>query len=540
MNRRNFIPVCLAVLLVALALRVSVILRNPIPAGDGNASNVLMADNLLRGQGFTTFVKWTLYDDSMELLRPEANRQPVLACLLAGWFFLAGTGYLQAQVLSLLIGMAAMVLPAVWAGRLFGRKVLLAVLAYLALDPPFVWFSAHADSLLLYVCLFYLILIVAWRERISWLTAVMLGVLTGVLYLIRTQGVLMVPALAIWIFIRGTKKRWLKVAVFGLTALVVVSPWLVRNFNEFGDPTYSQNGQFLLNENHWSAWSVREEPPSPGDMLRNQGAGAVVRYVLAGGLRVLEPFTTGTLHRGEIFGQPGLLVFTFFLVLSLAKADLRRKMLLPGLALLPVMAVLVLHQHSGRYLAVAVPAVLAAGSAGLFETLSDKGRRIIPWLVLVVGFSLVSPLLRVLMEDSRERYAESMEAARWLSENADDSSWVCTYPNVELFHWIYRKPTLAWPNDYEMLMWPYLQGHDVQYMVVDPDLPRLRPWLSRIWRRSPDGLRWEPFDLPPFLGEVWRSSSGMTIIYEFTAEVPEGYMEVDSIPPDNRRAIGPH
>ena len=90
-----------------------------------------------------------------------------------------------------------------------------------------------------------------------------------------------------------------------------------------------------------------------------------------------------------------------------------------------------------------------------------------------------------------------------------------------------------------MLLWPYLENHGVQYMVVDMDLPRLRPWLSRRWRRSPDGGEWDVTDPPPFITEVWRSSSGNTIIYEFTGQVPLGFMEVDSLPPDNFRALGP-
>ena len=149
----------------------------------------------------------------------------------------------------------------------------------------------------------------------------------------------------------------------------------------------------------------------------------------------------------------------------------RRKMLLPGLALAPVFLALVLHQHSGRYLSVAVPAVVAAGSAGIGRLASTAGRRTLPWLALLIALTLARPLLQVLEEDGRERAAETMEAALWVRENASDSAWVCTFPNVELYTWVYRKPTLAWPNDYEMLLWPYLQQHGVEYMVVDPDLP---------------------------------------------------------------------
>lgn len=529
------------ILMAAFLVRFAVILRNPIPAGDGTASQVLIADNLSRGLGFSTFVKWTLYDESRELLRPEANRQPVTAYLLLAVFSVFGSGYLQAQCAALIAGLSAIAMASYWARKLFGRETALIVLAYLAIDPPFVWFSAHPDSLLLYVALFYLILILAWKNELSWGRLIILGALSGVLYLLRTQGALMVPALGIWILLRGGRKKWLKAGLFCLTALLVISPWLIRNFNEFGSPAYSQNGQFLINENHWSAWSVRDTAPGPTDMWRNQGPAAVGEYVLAGVLRVFEPFTTGSTHRGEIFGQPTLAVFAVFAIYALFCTDTRKRMLLPALALVPVLAALVLHQHSGRYLSVAAPALVAAGGAGMVRFASERyGRKLLLWIFILVTLTMTRPFLAVLKGDSRARAAEALEAARWIESNADDSSWVCTYPNVELFHFIYRKPTLTWPNDYEMLLWPYLEDHDVQYMVVDQDLPALRPWLSRRWRRSPDGTAWDVINPPPFLREAYRTSSGQTIIYEFSAEVPPGYMAVDSLPPDNYRAIGPH
>ncbi len=540
MGKKIYFLGVVSVLVVAAVIRVWVIHRNPVPAGDGIASHILLADNLKRGLGFRTFVKWTLYDQSEEFLRPEANRQPAMAFTLIPVFYLLGTGMMHAQAVVLMQGLLAMLLCAFWAKRLFGRKVALAVLAYMAVDPPFVWFGTQPDSLMLYASLFFLILIVADKRKISWKLALLLGAMSGSLYLVRTQGMLMVPSMVLWVLLRGGSRRWLKAVLVAAAALTVVSPWLLRNMSEFGSLLYSQNGQFLLNENHWSAWSVRETAPSPFDMWNNQGPVAVAGYLAAGVLRVIEPFTLGSTHRGEVFGQPTLVVFVIPAVIALLRRKNRQKMLLPFVAIAPVLAALVLHQHSGRYLSIAVPAVVAAGTAGFTEIVQRPQRKIlIVSILLVLLFIMTVPFIRVMQADSRARAAEAMEAALWVKENASDSAWVCTYPNVELFHWVYRKPTLAWPNDYEMLLWPYLEGHNVQYMVVDRDLPVLRPWISRRWRRSPDGKTWDAVNPPPFITEVWRSQSGSTIIYCFTGSVPDGYMAVDSLPPDNFRAIGP-
>ncbi|PIE53602.1 hypothetical protein CSA37_00085 [Candidatus Fermentibacteria bacterium] len=541
MTGKKFYSVLLAVLLAAVLVRVFIILRNPIPAGDGMASHVLLADNLRQGKGFNTFVKWNLYDTSREFLRAEANRQPAMAFLIMPVFAVFGTGFLQAQAVALICGILAILTATFWARKLFGDQAALLTAAFLAFDPPFVWFSTQPDSLMLYITLFYLILMFGGSNTVSWKKSALLGLMTGLLYLTRTQGALMGPAAGLWVLLGGGRKKWLKALVFSTVTLLVISPWLIRNMNEFGSPSYSQNGQFLLNENHWSAWSVRETPPSPGDMLQNQGPAAVAGYVGAGILRVLEPFTTGSTHSGEVFGQPTLAVFVVFGMYAMFCRDTGKRLLFPAIAVVPVMAALVLHQHSGRYMSVAVPLAAAAGSAGIVRVISEPGRRrMLPWILGLIVLTLAAPFINILRQDSRARASEAMEAAEWIRDNASDSAWVCTYPNTELYHFIYRKPTLAWPNDYEMLLWPYLYNHGVQYMVVDRDLPVLRPWLSRCFRRTPDGTAWDVLNPPPFLAEVWRTQSGNTIVYRFTGPVPEGYMAVDSLPPDNFRAIGPH
>ena len=50
--------ILLAILLLALILRIPVLVRNPIPAGDGVASNLEVAVNLRDGYGFSTMRKW--------------------------------------------------------------------------------------------------------------------------------------------------------------------------------------------------------------------------------------------------------------------------------------------------------------------------------------------------------------------------------------------------------------------------------------------------------------------------------------------------
>lgn len=526
-------------LVAAVCLRVGVAVRNPIPSGDGVASELEMARHLDEGLGFTTMRKWMLSDPSMEPLRPEGNRQPAMSVLIAPVFMLTGASFGAAQAVALATGILALAALWMWSRRLFGPVPALAVLAWFTLDPAFLWYSTQPDSLMLFTALFFALLSSA-AEPGGVRRACLLGLLTGLAWLARTQAVFLAFSMAVWILARF-RRRLASLLAFGAVFLAVASPWLVRNVREFGSPFYIQSSQVLLTENHYSVWEVRDTPPSPGDLSRNQGPGAVARYVAAGALRVVEPFATGNLHRGEVFAWPPMILFAVFSVLALADGRTRRAMLLPGLACLPMTAALVLHEHSGRYLTFLAGVVVALGFAGLFAALDRQGARPLlrAGVLAVAALPLVRPFASVMMHDDRARAREARAASDWIAVHSGPEDWVVTFPSVEMFVWDYRRPTLTMPNDYEQLLWPCLEEHGVRYVVVDPDLPRLRPWLSSRWRMAPDGSGWEVEDPPPFLREAWRSPSGLTIVYEWEGEVPEGFMAVDSLPRDNLRALPP-
>ncbi|MFO8183086.1 MAG: glycosyltransferase family 39 protein [Candidatus Aegiribacteria sp.] len=525
--------------LLAVLVRLPVMFRNPLPAGDGIASNLEVAVNLTEGRGFSTWRKWTLYDSSMDGLRPEGNRQPAMSILIAALFLVTGPGFAAAQVLVLVTGLFCLFMCWLWARRTFGRIPAMFTLLVLTLTPLFVWYSVQPDSLLLFTAVFFSVLMAAEREAISFGRAAFLGFLVGLSYLVRTQGSILAFSIGLWVLYRGGLRRWLKALLFAVVFVLTCMPWFARNLNAFGSPTYTQGGQFLINENHWSAWEVRDDPPEPTDMLEFQGPGAVAAYLLKGALRVIEPATTGSLHRGEVFGQPTLLGFVILALLALRERDIRRKMLLPVVAALPPMLLLVLHEHSGRYLAFFIVIVTGLGSAGLLslKRLTDVRTASLAAALLLLPF--IYPMGMLLSGNSAARAHEAEDVSRWLRVNSEDDDWVVTYPNVELLIWDYRRPTLTMPNDFEMLLWPCLEEHGVRYVVVDGFLPSMRPHLASRWRRTIDGRDWQVVNPPSFLTEVYRSGSGFSIVYEMTGDVPVGFMRVDSLPRDNMRAAPP-
>lgn len=531
--------VLLAILLIGIMLRIVVICNNPIAAGDGIASNLEMAENLSRENGFSTMRKWVLYDSSTAPIRPEANRQPVMAILLLSVFSVTGPGFLSAQILSLFLGIFCICTVWYWARKMFGVIPAILTAFMLTISPLFIWYSTQPDSLLLFTGIFFLVLIAADVPEISYRRVILFGIITGFAYLIRTQGALLAFSLGLWILLKGKDMRILKALVFSIVFLAVCSPWLIRNMQAFGSPTYSQNSQFFLNENHWSAWEVRETAPSPSDMLEHQGAGVVVAYMARGIIRIFEPITTGTLHRGEIFAYPPLIGFTLLAIFALHDKRIRRKMAFPLIAAVPTMSILVLHEHSGRYLAFLVATTIALGSFGLVNLAKQNKKSTIVFILLLLFVPFIVPVYQVVSADSGKKAMEAEEACSWIMANTGSDDWVITFPNVELLIWKYRRPTLTMPNDYEVLLWRCIEEHDVRYIVIDEYTPFMRPHLSNRWSRTSDGTGWERIEPPDFLTEVFRSSSGSTIIYEMTESVPAGFMYVDSLPRDNTRALPP-
>jgi hypothetical protein len=543
MERRRELALLLLILAFAGLLRLGVALRSPaIPAGDGIASQLELAENLRRGQGFSTMRKWTLYDPSMAPLRPEANRQPAMSVVLAGVFAVVGPSFPTAQAVSLLLGLGCLAVFWLWTRSALGGKAALLAVAAMSVNPLHIYYSTQPDSLLPFTMVLFLALIAA-RRTPSPRRALVLGALCGLSWLFRTQGSLLAVAMLAWVLLAG-ERRLARGLLFCAAALLVMSPWMLRNLSAFGDPLYSQGGQFLLNENHWAAWEVRSSAPSMTDLLVHRGPLAVASYLGAGVLRVLEPFTWGSLHRGEPFGQPALLVFVLAALWALRDGRVRREAAPAALVAIPTLGLMVLHEHSGRYLAFVTMAVVALGSRGLLS-MRDRlpGRRWGFAAALALAFlPMAGPSLTLLLRGTDRSEADAAgtrAAARWIAENAAPDQWVVAYPNVELMVWRYRRPTLTWPNDYEMLVWPCLERHGVRYAVVDADLPRLRPRLADRWMRDPAGGGWLLEDPPPFLTEVWRSESGRTLIYEMTGPVPEGFEAVDSLPRDNLRALPP-
>jgi hypothetical protein len=263
---RAWYPLALsAVVAFGLMVRVVTWLRVAPPktdAGDPRWYHVT-ANLLAAGRGFLEPLRWL---DAQARL-PSALHGPLYPMVLSVSSRLGGTTYVDHKFVSILIGTATVLVTALVAGRLAGRRAAL-IAGTLAALYPNLWLI---DSLMfpegLFALLTTLCILVSymWRDRPRWALAALLGALIGLAGLTRGEGLLLGPLLAVpWILgHRGLamRVRWRQLLVSGCACLIVVLPWTVRNATSFEAfvPISSNSNELVMYANcpdTYSGWML--------------------------------------------------------------------------------------------------------------------------------------------------------------------------------------------------------------------------------------------------------------------------------------------
>jgi peptidoglycan/LPS O-acetylase OafA/YrhL len=231
--------------LAGLAVRLIYLFgwRNPWPViGDPyyyhHGAN-LLAD----GEGYVHPFRFLLEDTRM----PGADHPPGYLTVLAGFSLLGLRSFLWHQVVSCLLGMGGVVAMGLAGRRIAGERVGLIVAAMTALSPNIFLFDAMVVSETLVVSTTALVLLAAyrWWDRAGTGEAVAFGAAIGVAALVRSEAILLGPAIALplvwWRYRRPERKPLgsyaLQLGAAGLTALVVIAPWVSYNMSRFERPT---------------------------------------------------------------------------------------------------------------------------------------------------------------------------------------------------------------------------------------------------------------------------------------------------------------
>ena len=232
-------PYLLAVVLLALVLRLGFIFGFQIWESSFAAENLTIANHIAAGQGFSAPA---LYGD---YVGPTSQKAPGVPYLLAvGYWLGPPSPFFWYQLVQALVGAAC----CWWLGRLAARilysraAMLSAVL--LALYVPLIWWMKYAGDHIfggaaLLVCL---LLLYRAADTGTLVAAAQWGAALGLAAYFSAEPLLPAPFLALWLVWRRRHDGWVKAlagpAIAAVVALLIISPWTIRN--------YAVHGEFVL------------------------------------------------------------------------------------------------------------------------------------------------------------------------------------------------------------------------------------------------------------------------------------------------------
>ena len=221
----------LLLLCVALAARVGLILAQPgfTPIGDAAEYDSIAASIAVSGH----------YPPSTRVPRrgPSTFRPPAYPYLLAGAYAVTGTArntsrFEVGRVVGAMLGTITVALIGLIAYLLWGRWAGVAATAIAAIYPQLI---AVSDSLLSETLFTPLVLasvtciLLQKRSKASYRWTIGAGFCLGLAALTRVNGIVIVVALLIGLMVLGQKRRLRASGILVGTALLVISPWLVRD-----------------------------------------------------------------------------------------------------------------------------------------------------------------------------------------------------------------------------------------------------------------------------------------------------------------------
>ena len=192
-----------------------------------------LARSLAAGQGL-------VYDEHV-LKGPvepfgRAPGYPVFLALVGGGARYVETVPATVKIAQAVVGAAGVVVIAIAAFRLGGRRPAMAAAAMAAVHPPLVWIAGYAFSEAVFWPVGLALALLVSRtldepRATMWKWALLCGVVAGGATFLRAATLLFVPLAAGWF---GWKRQPAAVAGFALGLALVLGPWTARNVAHYG------------------------------------------------------------------------------------------------------------------------------------------------------------------------------------------------------------------------------------------------------------------------------------------------------------------
>lgn len=234
---RNLLLVLVGVGLAARLAYALIVMHGVAVGGDGLEFHTL-AQQLAQGEGYVE----PLFLAPSHLA--TADKPPLYPLVLAGPAWLGAGSVAWNRVVSCLMGAALVAALGLLGRRVAGCAAGLCAAAIGALYPVLVSLDGSVRGESLYAPLIAVILLAAYRYRDAPSTrrAVELGLLVGLATLTRSEAVVLLVLAPL----AAGRRRLRGLGIATIACLVVLSPWIARNWSVFGRPLLSTNSGSLL------------------------------------------------------------------------------------------------------------------------------------------------------------------------------------------------------------------------------------------------------------------------------------------------------
>lgn len=306
------------ILILALLLRIGVVFAFPMHVVRVDADGyVLGAQRLLAGGGYA-------YGNGSGLLVP-----PLYPIFLAGVFALFGSSLLAARLVQALLVVASYSLIYVIAKGLFNSEVGLMALFLSSFYPALIPWHGFLLTETLYTFTIALFFFFLYRlsQELTWYDALLCGLSLGLTLLTR-EILLFFPILLAPVLF--TKVPWHKAigqaALVLVGALLVLTPWLWRNYQMTGKVVYTSRfsyvlynvtGQGYLSPRYAAAVAGESDPPSEeklarwekyGDVSENLDLGFILSHPVTFARRMFNRFIEYWFHPNGLWSLPDIFV----------------------------------------------------------------------------------------------------------------------------------------------------------------------------------------------------------------------------------------
>ena len=217
--------------LVVRVLYVVIVLRDYVPVSDALHYHTL-ADAVGDGRGL-------VHEFPFGHPHPTAFRPPLYPLLLGGVYAVTGSQLGAAQGLNVVLGTVVVVLAALMAWRLAGRRAAMVTGLLAAVYPPLVFNDGPPLSEPLGLLLLMATALLLLDRRTAWA-----GAASGLLVLTRPSAQFFAVVLGAWVLWR---LGWRRALSYAVCLALVVAPWVLRNWYRLDSPVLATSVGFNLN-----------------------------------------------------------------------------------------------------------------------------------------------------------------------------------------------------------------------------------------------------------------------------------------------------